>query len=144
MDDETCRELGIMTDKELQEMDDRLNKTEESGLLDLVKYFDRIHDKLFQLNTVIVGAYFALIAIQKNTSVWFMLIPVLNVFLLLYVDYRMMEKSRLQSEIKSLGPKDITRYKRLIQNTNLYSLASILTTIGVTSFFTYLLIRNGV
>jgi uncharacterized membrane protein len=144
MNDETCRRLGIMTEAELDELDEQLKKTEESGLADLGKYFDRIHDKLFQLNTVILAAYFALIAIQKNTSVNFMLIPVLNIFLLLYVDFRMMKKSRLQSRIKSLKGTEITSYGKSIDTTNLYSLASILATAGVTLFFAYLVIENGI
>ena len=120
MTDEECRELGIMTETELKEMDDRLNKVQEVGLSDLVKYFDRIHDKIFQLNTIIIGGYFALIAIQPKTSVWFITIPILNFFILLYVDYRMMEKSRLESNIKNLGPDKLKRHGELVESTTLY------------------------
>ena len=42
MTDEKCRELGIMTETELKEMDQRLDAIQIVGLADLVKYFKRI------------------------------------------------------------------------------------------------------
>ena len=47
MDDKLAKEHGLMTDKKLQEMDLRWKKTEEEGLKNTLKHFDRIHDKLF-------------------------------------------------------------------------------------------------
>jgi hypothetical protein len=136
MDDNTCRELGIMTEGER-------TKIEQDGLTDLVRYFDRINDKLFQLNTLILGAYFALIAI-KDLSLWLLLIPLITIFLLLFVDYKMMEKSRLQSKFKSFTAEDTDRYEKLVDQPTLYSLLSIVVTGLVTLFFVYLLVVNGV
>ncbi|MNV68507.1 hypothetical protein D3C71_1613650 [compost metagenome] len=68
MTDEECRELGIMTDTERQQLDQRLDAIQIVGLSDLVKYFDRINDKLFQLNNMIIAGYFALIVIRPNTG----------------------------------------------------------------------------
>jgi hypothetical protein len=73
MNDETCRELGILTEAER-------TKIEADGITDTIRYFDRIYDKLFQLNTDILGAYFALIAINRSLSVW--LLPLVTIFLL--------------------------------------------------------------
>jgi hypothetical protein len=136
MDDETCKKLGIMTEGER-------TKIEEDGITDTVRYFDRIHDKLFQLNTIILGAYFALIAINRNLSVWLLLIPILTIFLLLFVDYKMMEKSRLQSRFKSFKNVEVEKYGRLIKAATRYSLLSIVVTVLVTLFFVYLLVANG-
>lgn len=137
MDNETCQELDIMTEAER-------TKIEEDGLTDTIRYFDRIHDKLFQLNTVILGAYFALIAINSNMSVWLLLVPVLTIFLLLFVDYKMMEKSRLQSRFKSFTSSDTDKFGKLVANATRYSLLSIVVTILVTLFFVYLLVANGI
>lgn len=93
MDNETCQKLDIMTEAER-------TKIEEDGVTDTIRYFDRIHDKLFQLNTIMSGAYFALIEINSNLSVWLLLVPVLTIFLLLFIEYKIMEKSRLQADTK--------------------------------------------
>jgi len=50
MTDEECKELGIMTDQELKEIDQRFERLEEHGIADTQKYFDRMHDKVFGLN----------------------------------------------------------------------------------------------
>lgn len=142
MTDEECRELGIMTETELKEMDDRLNQIQIVGLADLVKYFDRINDKLFQLNNMVIAGYFALIVIQPATSSWLILVPILNFFFLLYVDYQMMEKSRLESNLKSLSKEEQKAHVRLINSSTYYSLFTIITTSIVVLIFTYLLVHN--
>ena len=65
MTDEECRELGIVSEQELKEMDQRLERMEETGIADTQKYFDRMHDKVFGLNNLLIAAYFALIAFIK-------------------------------------------------------------------------------
>jgi len=142
MTDEECRELGIMTETELKEMDQRLDAIQIVGLADLVKYFDRINDKLFQLNNMIIAGYFALIVIKPNTSSWLIFIPIINFFLLLFVDWQMMEKSRLESNVKSISAIERDRLGNLVQKSNIYSLMTIITTIIVTIIFTYLIIRK--
>jgi hypothetical protein len=142
MTDEECRNLGIMTDAELKEFDERLNQQQIVGLADLVKYFDRINDKLFQLNNMVIAGYFALIVIQPQTSSWLILIPIVNFFFLLYVDYQMMEKSRLESNLRSLSVDERQTHARLIDNSTYYSLFTIVSTSIVTLVFTYLLVRN--
>jgi len=142
MTDEECKELGIMTETELKEMDQRLDAIQIVGLADLVKYFDRINDKLFQLNNMIIAGYFALIVIKPNTSSWLILIPIINFFLLLFVDWQMMEKSRLESSVKSITPIERDRLGNLVQKSNIYSLMTIITTVIVTIIFTYLIIRS--
>lgn len=142
MTDEECRKLGIMTETELKEMGQRLDAVQIVGLADLVKYFDRINDKLFQLNNMIIAGYFALIVIQPKTSSWLILIPIVNFLFLLFVDYQMMQKSRLESNYKSLSPAERDKYEKLISSSNQYSLLTIITTMIVMVVFTYLLVNN--
>lgn len=142
MTDEECRKLGIMTETELKEMDQRLDAIQIVGLADLVKYFDRINDKLFQLNNMIIVGYFALIVIEPKTSSWLILIPIVNFLFLLFVDYQMMQKSRMESNYKSLGAVEREKYGRLISSSNQYSLLTIITTLIVMIFFTYSLVNK--
>jgi len=53
-------------DKNVAEIGNRMNKTGEEGLKNMLKHFDRIHDKLFSLNTMFIAGFFALIKISSN------------------------------------------------------------------------------
>lgn len=142
MTDEECRELGIMTDKELEEMNQRFERMEENGVADTQKYFDRMHDKVFGLNNLLIAAYFALIAFRKDVPSWSLIIPAINSVLLLYIDYRMLLRARLQANITKIGEKDQNRYGTIQTGTNLYSLLSIYSTITVLLIFGYFLLST--
>ena len=143
MTDEECRELGIMTDQELKEMDQRFERLEETGIADTQKYFDRMHDKVFSLNNLLIAAYFALIAFRKDVPSWSLVLPTLNCVLLLYVDYRMLLRARLQANITKVSGEERERYGSIQEGTNLYSLVSIYLTIVVLLSFGYFLLSNG-
>jgi len=142
MTDEECKKLGIMTDQELKEMDQRWERMEEIGVADTQKYFDRMHDKVFTLNNLLIAAYFALIAFIKHVPSWILIIPMVNSVLLLYIDYRMLLRARLQATITKVGEKDRNRYGSIQTGTNLYSLLSIYSTIAVILVFGYFLLAN--
>jgi hypothetical protein len=142
MTDEECRDLGIMTEQEHKEMNQRLEKMEQDGISDTQKYFDRMHDKVFSLNNLLIAAYFALIAFRKDVPSWSLVIPAANSLLLLYIDYRMLLRARLQSNITQVGGKDRDRYGSIQTGTNLLSLFSIYLTIAVLLVFGYFLLST--
>ncbi|MOA10254.1 hypothetical protein D3C78_1301370 [compost metagenome] len=124
-------------------MDLRFERMEEAGIADTQKYFDRMHDKLFSLNSLLIAGYFALIAIRKDVPGWSIIIPTLNSVLLFYIDYRMLLRSRLQACITTLDGKGRDKYGSIMQKTNLYSLLSIYSTIAVVLFFGYFLLSSN-
>ncbi|WP_113663835.1 hypothetical protein [Pedobacter nanyangensis] len=140
MTDEECRELGIMTEKEMDEMNKRLERVEEAGIADTQKYFDRIHDKLFALNSLLIAGYFAVIAIRKDVPSWSIIVPLINSGFLLLIDYRMMVRARIQASITTVNEKQRDRYGSIINNTNLFSLLSIWSTIAVVVVFVYFIL----
>ena len=142
MTDEECRELGIMTEQELKEMDQRFERLEESGIADTQKYFDRMHDKVFSLNNLLIAAYLALIAFRKDVPSWSLVVPSINSILLLYIDYRMLLRVRIQSNITNVDGKGRERYGSIQTATNLYSLISIYSTIAVLIVFGYFLLST--
>lgn len=142
MTDEECKSIGLMTESELKEMNQRFERMEEAGIADTQKYFDRMHDKVFSLNNLLMAAYFALIAIRKDVPSWSLVVPALNSILLLYTDYRMLQRARLQANITSLEEGGRNRYGRIQNGTNLYSLLSIYSTIAVVLIFGYFLLAT--
>jgi hypothetical protein len=142
MTDEECKELDIMTEHELKEMDQRFERLEENGIADTQKYFDRMHDKVFSLNNLLIAAYLGLIAFKKDVPSWILIIPAINSVLLLYIDCRMLLRARLQANITNAGVKDRNRYGSIQTGTNLYSLLSIYSTITALAVFGYFLLST--
>ena len=132
MKDEELDQMLNESDEIIQHM----KQQEEIGLRDVLRYFDRIHDKLFSFNNLLIAGYFILIAApQTKTSPWWMLLPIFNMLILIYVDYEMMEKSRFESAIMSKTPGEIEKYGKEINKTTNRSLSTIIFTIFVTIIF---------
>ena len=121
--------------KECEDIFKRFDNVEERAKGEIVKYFDRIHDKLFAYQLFFLAGYISLIAIPSiRISVWWLLIPVLCVGRLVYIDWRMMEQNRKLTDIKNLNLVQIEELNREQNSITLNSLEvileSIVTTIG--------------
>ena len=126
--------------KEGEKRTARLERDEERAAGEIVKYFDRIHDNLFTYNNLLIGAFFALAQLHVTVSKWTIIIPVINLWFLIYVDYRMMEKARYEASIMSQPFDTYDKHGKELTNTNLLSLMSIITTMIVTIAFLYYLL----
>ncbi len=130
-------EQDLMTDKELDEIDGNFKRSEIEGVQNILKYFDRIHDKLFTFNNILIGGYFALSQIYDSFSIYGIIIPLMNLAILLFIEYRMMEKSRFEADVRKKTSEEIKKHGTSINKTNLYSLLAILTTTIVVGIFIY-------
>lgn len=130
-------ELGITSEEEIAKRDARWEKWEKDGVRDVLKYFDRIHDKLFNFNNILIAGYFTISKIFNYASPILILIPISNLAVLVFIEYRMMEKSRFDSEVTKKTILDIQGNRRRISKTNLYSLYSIISTSIVLLIFLY-------
>ncbi|MBE0393065.1 hypothetical protein [Flavobacterium sp. PL002] len=87
--------------REQKRIDENFERTEIEGGKNILKYFDRIHDKLFAFNNILIAGFFALSKIENSISVKTILIPIINLCFLVFIEYQMMEKSRFESSIKT-------------------------------------------
>ncbi len=131
------KEHGLMTDEELDEINENFKRTEIEGVQSILKYFDRIHDKLFTFNNILIGGYFALSQIYDSFSIYSILIPIVNLGILLFIEYRMMEKSRFEADVRKKTKEEIKNHGITINKTNLYSLLAIFSTAIVVGVFIY-------
>ena len=46
-----------MINKEIDQIDQKLSQIEEEGIKNTLKHFDRIHDKLFTFNNILIAGY---------------------------------------------------------------------------------------
>lgn len=128
---------GLMTDKELDEIDGNFKRMEIEGVQNILKYFDRIHDKLFNFNNILIGGYFALSQLYESFSIYGIIIPLVNLGILLFIEYRMMEKSRFEADIRKKTKEEIDKHGSTINNTTLYSLLAIFSTTIVVGIFIF-------
>lgn len=136
---EIIRQLD-KSDKEREESYQKIKKSEEEALKNILKHFDRIHDKLFAFNNILIVGFFTLSKLDNSISVKNILIPICNLIFLIYIEYRMMEKNRYESQITERTFDEIKKHGKVISKINWYSLYSIATTFIVTIFFLYYLI----
>ena len=88
--------------KECEEILRRMDKVEERAIGEIVKYLDRIHDKLYAYQLFFLAGYISLVAIPSiSASPWLLIIPIACVWSLIYLDWRMMEQNRGLSDFKN-------------------------------------------
>ncbi len=129
--------LGLMSDEELDQIDKNFRKTEEEGVKNILRYFDRIHDKLFTFNNILIAGYFALSKLVDTISTLNIIIPIINLGFLIFIEYRMMNKSRFEADVRNKTKQQIENHGLSINKTNLYSLSTIVSTFFVTLYFLY-------
>lgn len=123
----------------MEDVDEKIKKIADDGLRDMLKYFDRIHDKLFTFNNILIAGFFALAKIDNPIPSLTILIPIVNLGILVYIEYHMMEKSKLEAKIETNTVLERDRHRKLVKRTNFYSLLSIVTTTIVAGIFIYFL-----
>ena len=109
---------NVMTNEELDEQEKEADEViqnfkeqKKQGLRDILCYYDRIHDKLFSFNNMLIAGYFVIIAMPNSlTNPWWILLPIFNMLNLVFVDYEMMEKSRFESAIMSKSQEEIQNH----------------------------------
>jgi hypothetical protein len=127
-------------DKEFEKAIAKHDKIVDEGQKNIIKYFDRIHDKLFNFNNIIIAGFFALSKIENSVSLSTILVPIANLMFLVYIEYRMMEMGRFDAKSGDKTFDEIKGNEKSIAKTNLFSLLTILTTFITTCFFLYTLI----
>ena len=128
--------------KESEEIMQRMDKVEEKAKDEVVKYFDRIHDKLFAYQLFFLAGYISLVAIPSiNVSPWLLIIPVFCVARLIHLDWRMMEHNRILSDVKSKNKQQLDKLNEKQMWTNIQSLEVILESVVTTIIFIFVLLK---
>lgn len=128
--------------KEQERIEKNFTRTEEEGVKNILKHFDRIHDKLFTFNNILIAGFFTLSKLDDSTPLNSIFIPLINLCFLIFIEYEMMEKSRFEASIKTQSFDKYDLHGKRINRTNAYSLLSILTTLIVALFFVFYLINR--
>ena len=138
MTNDTIEELIKESDEIMQRMD----KVEEKAKDEIVKYFDRIHDKLFAYQLFFLAGYISLVAIPSiDVSPWLLIIPIFCVARLIHLDWRMMEHNRILSDVKNQSKRQLDQLNEKQLWTNMQSLEVILESLVTTAIFIFVLLK---
>ena len=129
------------TFKEIEKTMASMEKKAYDGTRDILKYFDRIHDKLFTFNNIMIVGFFTLSKLKNNVPIELIFVPLINLVILIYIEYKMMQKSRFEARILDVNFEEIPKLGNMISKTNSYSLLSIFSTFVVTLFFIFNLLK---
>lgn len=113
--------------------DDALNKISSS--------FDRIHDKLFTFNNIMLAAFLGLSKYPTENPIfdlWSVFLPIVNLIFLIILEKTQMEIYRHQSLEMKWEEPDRVQHGKMINKQNLRSLLAIFITFGI---FIYLLVK---
>jgi hypothetical protein len=119
------------TANDIEKRLDRMQDKEDHFKDEVVRYLDRINDKLFTLNNLFIGAYFALIAIKPQAPKLVILIPLINSLIIGFVDWLLMESFRRMSHLMSMSMVQIDEETKKMDAINLISFGTIVTTVIV-------------
>ena len=127
-------EIRNQTKEMTSESDSLIKKTEtraDNALHRIGLSFDRIHDKLFMFNDVMIVAFLGFSKFPSDKPIfalWSAVIPLLNLIFLIILEKKQMEIYRHESLQMEWHDRDRERYGRMIRNQNLRSLLGIITT----------------
>jgi hypothetical protein len=117
-------ELFSESNKLLDKIDNRV----ENSLNQIQNTFDRVHDKAFNFNNVLIGAYLVLGTFpndQPKLKLWTVLFPMINLVYLVYIDIRQMEIHRFAAREQEWTATDIEEHGRRISKQTRLSLFAL-------------------
>lgn len=128
-DRQEANELFSESDKLLNKVDSRVeystNQTQAS--------FDRIHDKVFNFNNILIAVYMVLGTFPSETPVlklWTVFFPIFNLIFLIYLEILQMGIHRFAANEKDWTEKERKDYVKKINRQTLLSLLSFALSLG--------------
>lgn len=134
----SINELSAESDKTIE----KIEKEGEEAVKKIQSTFDRIHDKLFTINGILVASFFGLGKFPTDNpiiSLWLVILPISILGFLIFLEQQQMEIYRHSSQRMNWNiDTDVTKYGKMISKQNLKSLFAIVATFGL---FIYLAIK---
>jgi hypothetical protein len=117
-------ELFSESNKLLEKSDNRV----ENALSQIQNTFDRIHDKAFDFNNILIGAYLVLGTFPNDSpqlKLWTVIFPLINLVYLVYIDIRQMEIHRFAAREQEWTAVEREKHGKKINNQTLLSLLAL-------------------
>lgn len=105
--------------------------------------FDRVHDKIFNFNNIMIAAYLALGTFPVNSPIiklWTIIFPVFNLVFLIFLEIRQMEIHRFAANEMIWTSKDREDYGKRINKQTLLSLLSMIISLSCLIYLVIMLL----
>ncbi len=82
---------------ESNQLFEKSDKRVDYSISQIQNSFDRIHDKVYNFNNLLIGAYLVLSTFPSNNPImktWTVAVPIFNMAFLIYIEYKQMEIHR--------------------------------------------------
>jgi hypothetical protein len=137
---EESKELDLETDSLFKEKNSRAN----DSLKKVRSTFDRIHDKLFTFNNIMIAAFLGLSKYPSENPIfelWVAFLPICNLIFLMVLEKMQMEIYRHEALEMKWVEADRDKYGKMIDDQNMRSLVAIIVTFSI---FIYLFISIAI
>ena len=113
---------------ESKEIFKKSDKRVENSLSLIQNSFDRIHDKVFNFNSILIGVYLVFGTFPKEfpiLNIWTVIFPIFILIFLIYIDIRQMEIHRFASREQEWTTTEREDYGKKIRKQTLLSLLAL-------------------
>ena len=118
----------INSRQEIEELFEKSDSRVEKALNQIQSAFDRIHDKIFDFNNILIGVYLVLGTFPSDSpklNIWTIVFPIVNLVYLVYIDIRQMEIHRFASREQEWTSVQREEYGKRISKQTLLSLLAL-------------------
>lgn len=126
---EKTTEMMQETNKLLDKSDRRVEQATDQ----IQNTFDRIHDKIFNFNNILIGAFLVLGTFPNNqpyVKLWTIIFPILNMAYMIFIDIRQMEIHRYAAGEQDWTNAERDEYGKKIEKQTKLSLLSLVLSMG--------------
>jgi len=112
---------------------DRAESRVENSLTQIQISFDRIHDKIFNFNNIMIAAYMVLGTFPSESPIlrlWTVIFPIINLIYLIFIDVKQMEIHRFASNEMEWTATERNEYGKKINKQTWFSLGAMALSIG--------------
>ncbi|WP_196889988.1 hypothetical protein [Aureivirga sp. CE67] len=127
--------------EELESTTKKIEADEIEAITKIQSTFDRIHDKVFAFNNILIVAFLGLSKYPSDKLIfqlWVSILPIFNLIFLMILEKWQMERYRLESIKSKWSDSDFIKHNKMIRSQNIKSLLSIIITF---SLFIYLVVK---
>lgn len=112
---------------------DSVDRRVEHSVNQIQNSFDRIHDKIFNFNNILIGSFMVLGTFPSEKPIlklWTVFFPIINLIFMICLEIRQMNIHRFVSNEKKFTDKEREQYGKKVVSQTLYSLLSFVLTIA--------------
>ncbi len=71
----------------VEEFERKIEKIKEDATRNILSHFNRINDKLFTFNNILIAGYFALSRIEDDINIKVVMVLLLNLIFLIFIEF---------------------------------------------------------